>query len=78
MMLGEVIMMLMEVEMIEMAVIMTRSEFNDKDHENVHLGTKGVLGFELKELGHIVEKGEEDDGQNVTKTIPNAALILKD
>ena len=43
--------------------------------ENVHLSTQGVLGFELKELGHIVQKGEEDDGQNVTKTIPNAALI---
>ena len=34
-----------------------------------------VLGLELKELGHIVEEGEEDDGQNVTKTVPNAALI---
>ena len=43
--------------------------------ENVHLSTQRVLGFELKELGHIVQKGEEDDGQNVTKTIPNAALI---
>ena len=32
------------------------NESNDKDDGNVHLGTQGVLGLELKELGYIVEE----------------------
>ena len=70
--------MMVDVEMIEMTVMMKSSGFNDNNHGDFHLSTEGVLGFELKELGHIVENGEEDDGQNVTKTIPDAALIYKD
>ena len=61
-----------------MVEIMKRSGFNNRNHGDFHLGTQGVLGLELKELGHIVEEGEEDDGQNVTKTIPDTALIYKD
>ena len=39
-----------------------------------YLVALGVLGFEFKELDHIVEKGEQDDGEDVPKTIPNTAL----
>ena len=35
----------------------------------------GVLGFEFEELDHVVKEGEEDDGEDVAKTIPNTALI---
>ena len=40
-----------------------------------YLVALGVLGFEFEELDHVVEEGEEDDGEYVTKTIPNTALI---
>ena len=65
----------MMMTMMTMMMMLMIGGVNNKDDGNVHLGTEGVLGLELKELGHIVEKGEEDDGQNVAKTIPNAALI---
>ena len=40
-----------------------------------YLVALGVLGFKFEELDHIVEEGEEDDGEDVSKTIPNTSLI---
>ena len=65
----------MMMTMMTMMMMLLIGGVNNKDDGNVHLGTEGVLGLELKELGHIVGKGEEDYGQNITKTIPNAALL---
>ena len=42
----------------------------------MNLGASGELCFELKELDQVEKDGEEDDRQNVTKTIPNASLRI--
>ena len=46
----------MMMTMMTMMMMLMIGGVNNKDDGNVHLGTEGVLGLELKELGHIVEE----------------------